>query len=118
MRPRGGTSKGPAVTLAKAPTAEWTSSWRHASGLLLNATGWPYLAMAGGFGTSFDFLETAGFTDQFKADRPYQSWTTEYVYVVEDAGTFISLQHIIVMYFAGKDGKVSPPMVVKHWRQD
>lgn len=118
MRPRGGTSKGPAVTLAKAPTAEWTRLVTARERPAFERDRLAILAMAGGFRTSFDFLETAGFTDQFKADRPYQSWTTEYVYVVEDAGTFISLQHIIVMYFAGKEGKVSPPMVVKHWRQD
>ncbi len=50
-------------------------------------------------GCSFEFLETVGFTETHKPARPYQSWGTEFVYVVEDKGDFISLQHILVMYF-------------------
>ena len=75
------------------------------------------LAMAGPYRTSFDFLEVVGYTEGFSPDSPYQSWGTEYVYVIEDTGDFISLQHIMVMFFE-KDGEVSGPVVMKHWRQD
>jgi hypothetical protein len=37
--------------------------------------------------------------------------------VVEDKKDFISLQHIMVMFFE-QDGEVHGPMVMKHWRQD
>ena len=35
-------------------------------------------AMAGGFRTRFDFIETVGSVDGYQAERPYQSWGTEY----------------------------------------
>ena len=55
--------------------------------------------------------------------RPYQSWGTEYVFPVTVTEDFISLQHVMVMYFKninGDDGKfnIEQPMVLKHWRQD
>ena len=78
------------------------------------------LAMQGGYKVAFDFLETVGFESDFERDRPYQSWGTEYVYVVEDDDDFISLQHVMVMVmvFQNEDGTLSDPMVMKHWRQD
>ena len=76
------------------------------------------LAMAGEFRTSFDFLEIAGFTPAYQPTRPYRSWGTEKVYVIEDRGDFISLQHVLVMRIRGADGTDGPPIVTKHWRQD
>ena len=76
------------------------------------------LAMAGPYRTTFDFIETLGFTPGYRPGRPYQSWGTEFVYVVADEPDFISLQHILVMVFRQEDGTVSEPLVVKHWRQD
>ncbi|MEM9058737.1 MAG: DUF6607 family protein, partial [Pseudomonadota bacterium] len=81
MRPRGGTTTGPAIQLASAPSADF------------EALGDPALkgrekdqqairALAGAYRTSFDFLETMGFSDDYTPSRPYQSWGTEYVYVV------------------------------------
>lgn len=117
MAPRGGTSHGPAVTLdAKAGEA-----WQRlrAPGLTpLERDRRAILAMAGTYRTSFDFLEVIGFTPDFKPDRPYQSWGTEYVAVVRDEPRFISLQHLLVMFMQGEDGKVAGPFVTKHWRQD
>jgi len=75
------------------------------------------LAMAGPYQASFEFLETVGFTSAYKLDRPYRSWGTEYVYVVVSKSDFISLQHIMVMFF-NQDGVTTGPMVMKHWRQD
>jgi len=74
--------------------------------------------MAGPYRTTFDFIEVAGFVPGYEPSRPYRSWGTEYVYLVEDRPDFISLQHIIVMFFLGDDGSVDEPAVVKHWRQD
>lgn len=115
--PRGGTTKGPAVTPLATPSEAWTRL--QAPGLTkLERDRRAILAMAGGYRTSFDFLETAGFSADFAPAKPYRSWGTEYVYVVEDSPTFISLQHIIVMFFEADDGTVQGPAVVKHWRQD
>jgi hypothetical protein len=74
--------------------------------------------MAGTFRTSFDFLEVAGFRPGFVPDRPYQSWATEWVYVLRDEPRFISLQHLLVMFLEKPDGSTEGPFVTKHWRQD
>src|SRR5690606_17374812 len=117
MRPRGGTTRGPAVELAEAPSAEWLAVQEPGIDKLERDRR-AILAMAGEFRTTFDFLETVGFTPEFEPDRPYQSWATEYVYVLEDRGDFISLQHLIVMQYVDRDGNVQGPFVQKHWRQD
>lgn len=117
MQARGGRTKGVATIKDSKPHAGW---------LALKEEGIndferdrrAILAMAGPYRVSFDFLETVGYTEDYKPSAPYQSWGTEYVYVAEDKGDFISLQHIMVMYFEGEDGETSPPMVMKHWRQD
>ncbi len=116
MQPRGGTTQGTPVTLDSEPHAGWAK---------LNQPGLSkrerdrqaILAMAGSYRVSFDFIETMGFEPDFKPDAPYQSWATEQVYVLADEPEFISLQHIIVMFFMN-DGKVIGPLVTKHWRQD
>ncbi|HEX9875325.1 MAG TPA: DUF6607 family protein [Gammaproteobacteria bacterium] len=117
MRPRGGTTRGPAVELAAAPSAEWRALQE--PGLSdFERDRRAILAMAGPYRTSFDFLETVQFTPDAEPVRPYQSWGTEYVYVAADEGDFISLQHVIVMFFEDDEGTVSGPIVTKHWRQD
>ena len=117
MRPRGGTTRGPELEIVKRPLPAWRA---------LQATGLTkkqrdrraILAMAGSFRASFEFLETVGFAAEFEPRRPYQSWTTEHVYVVDDEEDFISLQHIMVIRVVDADGQLSEPMVMKHWRQD
>jgi len=117
LRPRGGTTRGAALTLATEPSAAWRAVQE--PGLTkFERDRRAILAMAGGYRTSFDFLETVGFTAGFTPSRPYQSWGTEYIYVVEDLGTFIRLQHLMVMFVADREGKVQGPFVQKHWRQD
>jgi len=117
MRPRGGTTVGPAVTLDPSLHSGWLSLQEE--GLdKFERDRRAILAMAGPYRASFEFLEVAGYTPDFVPDKPYQSWATEYVYVLEDRGDFISLQHIIVMFFVDPEGKVSDPVVLKHWRQD
>jgi hypothetical protein len=117
MQPRGGTTKGAPLTLATEPSEAW-KKLQEPGIAKLERDRRAILAMAGGYRTSFDFLETVGFTPGYEPARPYQSWGTEYVYVVEDAGTFIQLQHLMVMFVADREGEVQGPFVQKHWRQD
>ena len=117
MKPRGGTTSGPEVQLDSGTSAAFTGLQAHN----LDARERDrraILAMAGDYRTSFDFIETVGFTEGYQPKAPYQSWGTERVYVVADEPEFVSLQHIIVMHFVDPDGFKSDAMVVKHWRQD
>ena len=117
MAPRGGTTRGPEVTLAAGASEAWDAlqapdlSARERDRRAI-------LAMAGPHRTTFDFIETIGFSEDYEPGKPYQSWGTEYIYVVTDEPDFVSLQHILVMRVKLDDGTVSDPMVVKHWRQD
>ncbi|HZP43959.1 MAG TPA: DUF6607 family protein [Candidatus Binatia bacterium] len=115
--PRGGTTEGAPVTLDGEPGAAWRAL--QAPGLTKRERDRrAILAMAGTFRTSFDFLEVIGFRPGFVPDRPYQSWATEYVYVLRDEPRFVSLQHLLVMYLRAEDGRIEGPFVTKHWRQD
>ncbi|MEO1419365.1 MAG: DUF6607 family protein [Pseudomonadota bacterium] len=117
MEPRGGTTKGPSVLPISGTSAAWDALQE--PGLSKKEKDRrAILAMAGGYRTSFDFLETAGFTEGYEPPKPYRSWGTEHVYVVEDSPEFVSLQHILVMFFEDEEGEVQGPAVVKHWRQD
>lgn len=116
-QPRGGTTRGPEPTLAPVP---------HPGFVALQEEGLSdferdrraILAMAGPYRVSFDFLEVYALDpDYTQLDVPYQSWATEYVHVLEDRGDFISLQHVIVLFFES-DGATRGPAVTKHWRQD
>lgn len=115
--PRGGSSKGAPLTLDPEVHAGWKALQE--PGLsTFEKDRRAILAMAGPYRTSFEFLETVGYSLDFKRARPYQSWGTEYIYVIEDTGEFISLQHIMVMFVAGENGALEGPFVQKHWRQD
>ena len=114
--PRGGTTRGPAVKLDTEPTAAWRA--RQEPGLApLERDRRAILAMAGDYRVTFDFLEIAAFQPRAERDKPYQSWGTERVYVDSDTGTSISLVHILDMRIVQDDGKLSDPIVTKHWRQ-
>ena len=116
MAPRGGTTTGPAVTVRDEPTETWRALQE--PGLTpFERDRRAILAMAGDYRTTFDFIETVGFTPAFGPGRPYQSWATETIGVIEDSGTSITLQHVIVMRFIDEDGNVEGPVVQKHWRQ-
>lgn len=117
LAPRGGTTRGPEVELDTEANAAWKALQE--PGLSdFERDRRAILAMAGGYRVTFDFLEIADFRSIPKRERPYQSWGTERVYVAEDRGDFISLQHLLVMRIIDKEGKVSEPFVTKHWRQD
>lgn len=116
-KPRGGTSKGVSTVVDPKPHSGWLAL-REPGLSDFEKDRLAILAMAGPYRVDFNFLETVGFSENYKRDKPYHSWGTEYVYVLEDQPKFISLQHIMVMYFKQEDGTVSEPMVMKHWRQD
>lgn len=117
LKPRGGTSKGAPVTLDTKPKPGWLSLQE--KGISdFEKDRRAILSMAGTYRTSFNFIETIPLRKDYKVDRPYQSWATEYVEVIEDSTNFISLQHILVMYFLNDDGKTIGPFTSKHWRQD
>jgi hypothetical protein len=116
LAPRGGTTRGPAVTLDTEPTKEWQALQQ--PGLApFERDRRAILAMAGDYRVTFDFLEIETFPPGTPRDRPYQSWGTERVYVDADTGKSISLVHILDMRIVQEDGSISPPMVTKHWRQ-
>ena len=117
LAPRGGTTIGAPVKLMAIPTQSWKSLQEDELSKFEKDRR-AILAMAGDYRASFDFLETLGFYSEHKAIAPYQSWATEYIFVIEDNTDFISLQHILVMQMQQEDGTLSEPYVVKHWRQD
>ena len=115
--PRGGTSSGPTVDLDKTPSPYW-QALQNKNLTKFEQDRLAILAMQGQFKVNFDFMETMGFIEGYVPEKPYQSWGTEFVVAIEEEKNFISLQHIMVMYFNMPDGSISEPMVVKHWRQD
>jgi hypothetical protein len=117
LKPRGATTRGAPVTLDAAPSPEW-KRLREPGLSTLERDRRAILAMAGPYRVSFDFLEVVRFDPKLKADAPYQSWGTEYVFVAEDRPGFIALQHILVMRVQQEGGRTSEPMVVRHWRQE
>ena len=117
MAPRGGTTKGEEVRIATGPSAAWKTLQQPGLSKFERDRA-AILAMAGDYRASFDFLETVVFEPPHLPAKPYRSWGTERVYVVEDRGDEISLQHILEMVFLDEDGNRQGPVVQKHWRQD
>lgn len=66
------------------------------------------LAMAGEYQVSFQFDETVPLKAGYQLHEAHRSGAFEFIEVLEDSGTRIVLQHVLVI---GED-------VVKHWRQD
>jgi hypothetical protein len=117
LKPRGATTRGAPVVVDKAPAQAWQRL--HEPGLSAQERDRrAILAMAGPYRVSFDFLEVVRFDPTLKQDAPYQSWGTEHIFVAEDRPDFIALQHILVMRMQLDGGRVSEPMVVRHWRQE
>lgn len=116
-QPRVGTSRGAPVALATEPSPQWRAL-REPGLSAFERDRRAILAMAGGYRASFEFLESVAYAADYEPAAPYQSWGTEYIYVVADRGDFISLQHVMVMVIEQQDGTLSEPMVMKHWRQD
>ena len=117
LKPRGASSRGAPVTLDREPSPEW-KRLREPGLSAQERDRRAILAMQGPYRVTFDFLEVVRFDPALKPDAPYQSWATEYVFVAEERPDFIALQHILAMRTLLADGKVSEPMVVRHWRQE
>ncbi|MFT6792060.1 MAG: hypothetical protein ACJAR1_000039 [Rubritalea sp.] len=117
MQPRGGSTKGTEVVLAKEVSTQWMAL-QEKSISSLEKDRRAILAMEGSYRVSFDFIETMGFVDGYTPQKPYFSWGTEHVQVLKSDEKSISLQHTLVMFFKGDDGIEIGPMVMKHWRQD
>ena len=104
MKPRGGTTQGADVTLQREPDQLWF--YIQESGLeKIEKDRRAIRAMSGAYRASFDFLELVGFEKNYQPKAPYQSWGTEYVYIVTDDPFFISLQHVLVMSFVNPDSR-------------
>lgn len=117
MQPRGGMTRGSDVMLDPESAPEWTTLKKQ--GLTKRERDrQAILALAGSFRVSFDFIETMGFTKDYRPPRPYFSWGTEHVQVIENRAGFVSLQHTLVMYFENPETKKTETMTMKHWRQD
>jgi hypothetical protein len=114
--PRGGTTRGAPVELVTAPTAQWQALQQPGLGAQERDRR-AILAMAGTYRVTFDFLEVANYAGAERA-RPYQSWGTEKIYVDRNEPGHVSLVHILAMRVMGEDGRISEPMITRHWRQD
>ncbi len=117
MKPTGGITTGAPVTLDKSPNPGWLSVQEPGISKYERDRR-AILSMEGTYRVTFDFVETVPLRSSYNLDRPYQSWATEHIKVIEDNGNFISLQHILVMYFVDENGDIHGPAVSKHWRQD
>lgn len=114
--PRGGSTRGAPVTLAAARELPLQGIASAQDAFARDRAA--ILALAGDYRVSFHFMESLGLISDYQPARPYHSWATEHVRVIEDTGRFISLQHTLVMFFARPNGNTSEPFVTKHWRQD
>ena len=70
------------------------------------------LAMAGDFKVTFNMQESTAWMEGYEPIDAKVSGGYESVRVVEDTGTRIVLQHLLVV------GSDENPYIVKHWRQD
>ena len=115
-KPRGGSSRGAPVTLAPGRTLPLQEIAVAPDAFARDRAA--ILSLAGDYKVSFHFMESVGLVTGYQPTRPYHSWATEQVRVIEDTGRFISIQHTLVMFMKQEDGTVSSPALVKHWRQD
>lgn len=72
------------------------------------------LKTAGSFKVSFHFRETLAIKPGYQLTDPYNASAYELVKVVEDNGTQITLQHLLMVQPKSSDKK---PFVIKHWAQ-
>lgn len=70
------------------------------------------LAMAGEYEVTFDFTEYLPIAEGYELQEPKITPAREVVYVIEDTGDYIALQHLLLV------GNPENPTVIKHWRQD
>lgn len=71
------------------------------------------LGMAGDYKVTFDFREQTAWRNDYTPIEPKVSGGYEAVRIIEDSGTKIVLQHVLVV----EDGE-GAEVPIKHWRQD
>lgn len=98
----------PAPALADDPIVREASAHKAA----FEADRQTILAMAGDFKVTFDMQESTPWMEGYTPLERKISGGYESVRVIEDTGTRIVLQHLLVT------GDQDKPYVVKHWRQD
>jgi hypothetical protein len=101
-----------ATTPAGQPAASASATMTEAEQARFEQDRKAILAQAGDYRVRFDFIETVGFSTDYRVREPDRSGGYEVVRVIEDRGDFISLQHILVI----EAGEQKFP--IKHWRQD
>ena len=116
LKLRGGTTKGKPVALDTEASSQW-ARLRTEELTAVERDRTAILAMQGDYRVSFDFIETELYGEASVPSAPYRSWATERVYVLSDSAEKVELQHVLVMVIVDDQGKESPPMVIKHWRQ-
>ncbi len=70
------------------------------------------LAMVGEYNVTFAFREFLPMDAGYELADDKTTPATEVVYVIEDTGDYIALQHLLLV------GDPTSPTVIKHWRQD
>ncbi len=70
------------------------------------------LAMVGEYAVTFDFSEYLAVEAGYELAEDKTTPAREVVYVIEDTGEYIALQHLLLV------GDPTSPVVIKHWRQD
>ena len=70
------------------------------------------LAMAGEYTVTFDFSEVMPVEAGYELAEDKTTPAREVVYVIEDTGEYIALQHLLLV------GDSAEPFIIKHWRQD
>ncbi len=70
------------------------------------------LAMVGEYAVTFDFSEFMAVEAGYELAEDKTTPAREVVYVIEDTGEYIALQHLLLV------GDPTAPVVIKHWRQD
>ena len=98
----------PAPALADAPIKQTETAAQAA----FEADRQTILAMAGDFKVTFDMQESTPWMEGYEPLERKVSGGYESVRVIEDTGTAIVLQHLLVV------GDEANPYVVTHWRQD
>ena len=92
---------------AETPTACLSDSSPASKASTFEADRKAILAMSGEYSVKFQFKETVALRDGYELTDPYLSAATEVIEVIEDSGTRIDMQHILLV----------GTRIVKHWRQ-
>ncbi len=109
MTVRGGTSTGAPVDLLTTPDERWVALQTASPNDKDAAT---VRALTGTYRVSFEFLESLVFGGATAPAKPYRSWGTENVYLVEEGTGFVSLQHVLSMTIIAEDGETIGPIVM------